>query len=200
MADKPRILQDSRDLIWSLLPLVLIALVIAGIAGSCSWGFGDKAAQESIPSFDVRDGLKADAASMPFAVRHPAVPTSWKPNSGSTQEVGSTVSSNVGWIADSGAYVQLTQTDATEEQLVMKLAGSEAAGEGVETIRGLRWVKYRGEDDKVWIADMGDARVAVKTRGGADLLTTLATAVTEASPISAERPKPADGPAPSPTP
>ncbi|WP_347956694.1 DUF4245 domain-containing protein [Gordonia aichiensis] len=184
MADKPRILHDGKDLIWSLIPLMLIALIVAGVSGSCSWGFGSSATDQRVPSFDVSAGLRADAETMPFPIREPAVPADWKSNSGSTQEIGNTVSSNVGWITPGGIYVQLTQSAATEEQLVRKLLGDTASGEGVRDIAGHQWVAYAGEENrKAWITDMGDVRLAVMSRGRDADMQTLAAAVTQAQPL-----------------
>ncbi|MGB3603729.1 MAG: DUF4245 domain-containing protein [Gordonia sp. (in: high G+C Gram-positive bacteria)] len=191
MAEKPRILQDGRDLVRTLIPLLLIALVVAGVSGSCSWGFGSSATNQNIPDFNVSAGLRADADTMPFPIRNPAVPADWKPNSGSTQEVGASVASNVGWITPDGIYVQLTQSGATEEQLVRKTLGDTANGEGVRQIADHQWVMYAGDEKRrTWIADMGDVRLAVVSRGNDADMETLAAAVTKAQPLAVERPAP----------
>lgn len=191
MAAKPRILHDGKDLVWSLLPLLLIALVVAGISGSCSFGFGDSATDRQIPTFDAAAGLQADANAMPFPIREPKLPADWKPNSGSTRDVGSSVSSNVGWITPDGAYVQLTQTAATEDQLVYKLLSDKASGAGVTTVDGQQWVEYTGDGDKrAWIADFGDVRIAVMSRAGDATLKTMASAIVAAQPLKADRDHP----------
>ncbi|GAA4666575.1 DUF4245 domain-containing protein [Gordonia humi] len=192
MADKPRILQDGKDLIWSLIALGVIILVVAGIAGSCSWGFGSDASEQKVPHFDVSEGLHADASAMPFPIREPTVPRAWQPNSGSTQEIGDKLSSNVGWITEGGAYVQLTQTDATEEKLVRSLLGDEVSGTGTQDIGGQMWVTYENLEDhqKAWIVDLGDVRVGVKSRGRDESMRVLADGVMAAQPIASDRPKP----------
>ncbi|MFT3715775.1 MAG: DUF4245 domain-containing protein [Gordonia sp. (in: high G+C Gram-positive bacteria)] len=202
MADaKPRILQDSKDMVWSLIPLLVIALIIAGIAGSCSFGFGHKATEEKIPDFDVKTALVADADTMPFPIRLPAVPADWKANSGSTKEIGAAVASNVGWITGGGAYVQLTQTGASEDELAPSLGGDGTLGDGTKDIDGRRWVAYQnGESHKrVWITDLGDVRLAVVSRGNDQDMTTLAKAAQSAQPLPVHRPDPM-GPTPQPTP
>src|SRR4051794_14976368 len=91
---KPRIMNDWKDLIWSLLPLVLICLVIAGIASQCTFtSRGPTAGQ--VPNFDAHTALAEDAKQLPFGIREPALPADWKPNSGN-REPG--VSSTVGYI------------------------------------------------------------------------------------------------------
>ena len=192
MAEKPRILTDGKDMIWSLIPLALIALVFAGIAGSCSWGFGDDATKQNIPTYDAAAGLRADAQSLPFPVREPKVPEGWKSNSGSRQDLDGKLTSNVGWITDRGAYVQLTQTDAPEESLVRKLGGDEVSGTGTRQDGGRTWVTYINEKHKkVWVTDLGDVRIAVSSTGSDEALSTLATAAVSAAPIPAgDRPVP----------
>ncbi len=191
MADKPRILQDGRDMMWSLIPLAVLILIVAGVAGSCSWGFGSDANEKTVPHFDVSSGLHADAANMAFPIRDPKVPSGWQPNSGSTQDLDATVTSNVGWITDGGAYVQLTQTDAAEESLLRQLLGEEASGTGTRDVGGRTWVTYENADHKkAWIADFGDVRIAVKGAGKDESLQTLAAAVAAAQPIVSTLPKP----------
>ena len=185
MADKPRILHDGKDLIWSLIPLALIALVVAGIAGLASWGFGDDANKQNIPRFDVSAGLHADATSMGFPIREPKTPAGWQPNSGSTQDVDGKLTSNVGWITDGGAYVQLTQTDAPEESLVRKLGGDEVAGTGDREIGGHHWVTYQNEKHKkIWVTDLRDVRIAVVSTGYDASMEKLANAVLAVQPLA----------------
>lgn len=186
---KPRILNDSKDLVWSLIPLLAIALVIAGIAGSCSWGFGTDAGKQVVPDFDSATALRVDAQNMPFPVREPKLPADWKSNSGSSQAVGTARMSNVGWITPAGAYVQLTQSDATEEQLVPVLGGDGALGSGMKNAGGHDWVAYENveQHDKLWITNLGDVRIAVLSRGSEAELRTMAEAVVAAQPLPSGR-------------
>ncbi|NLG46124.1 DUF4245 domain-containing protein [Gordonia sp. (in: high G+C Gram-positive bacteria)] len=191
MADKPRILHDGKDLIWSLIPLMVIALVVAGVSGSCSWGFGDSATHQNVPTFDVKAGLQADADTMPFPIRQPEVPADWKANSGSTAQIGNSLASNVGWITPDGVYVQLTQTAATEDELVFKLLAESATGAGVRDIDGHPWVQYTGEGERrAWITDLGDVRIGVVSRGRDATMDILAKAVVAAQPLPANRNRP----------
>ena len=34
---KPRVLQDGRDMFWSLAPLVVACVILAGVLGMCSF-------------------------------------------------------------------------------------------------------------------------------------------------------------------
>ncbi|MFW0784416.1 DUF4245 domain-containing protein [Gordonia sp. CPCC 206044] len=185
MAGKPRILHSSKDMIWSLVPLLIICAVVAIASGNCSVGLTGQASDDQTPSFDVTHALAADARDLPFPIRRPATPEGWKPNSGSTQEVGGTRVSTVGWITDVGAYVQLSQTDATEDDLVGHLGDGAALGAGTKQVGGRDWVVYTTEDGKkFWITDLGDVRIAVLSRGPDDAMATIATAVLGQAPLT----------------
>ncbi|MFT4087225.1 MAG: DUF4245 domain-containing protein [Gordonia sp. (in: high G+C Gram-positive bacteria)] len=182
---KPRILNDSRDLVWSLIPLLAIALLIAGLAGSCSWGFGTDAGKQVIPSFDSETALRVDAENMSFPIREPELPQDWKSNSGSSQPLGSSMMSTVGWITPAGAYVQLTQTGATEDRLVPALGDQGVLGSGMKEIGGHKWVAYENieQHNKIWVTDLGDVRIAVMSRGSDAEMETLAKAIVAAQPL-----------------
>ncbi|MFZ2509971.1 MAG: DUF4245 domain-containing protein [Gordonia sp. (in: high G+C Gram-positive bacteria)] len=183
---KPRILNDSRDMVWSIIPLLVICVIIAGIAGSCSWGFGTDAAKQSIPSFDSGAAFTADARTLPFEIREPAVPAGWQSNSGTTTTVGNSLTSNVGWITESGNFVQLSQSQATEEGLVRNLGGDGVLGTGTAEAGGRTWITYanESEDRLVWITDLGNVRIGLLGRGDNPPLDVLATATLRAQPLA----------------
>ncbi|GAA4487977.1 DUF4245 domain-containing protein [Rhodococcus olei] len=185
--DKPRILQNNRDIIWSLIPLVLFAIVIAGIARSCSFSPGGPTAGP-VPQFDVAAALNFDAAEMGFPIRNPVVPEGWQPNSGSRGTVagdGGGDVSTVGYITDAGRYLQLSQSNATEDALVRWVAGEPRASTGVEQFGPASWVQYTQEgSEPIWVADLGTVRVLLTGSGSTEEFGTLATAVGEAQPLS----------------
>ena len=121
MADKPRILNNSKDMIMSLLVLlVLVALVVIS-SRNCSIGLTGGASDDKTPPFDVHTALRADAGAMPFPVRQPVLPSNWKPNSGTNGRAGDKPISTVGWITPTGFYLGLSQTDAGESALLPSL-------------------------------------------------------------------------------
>lgn len=191
MAAKPRILNNSKDMVWSLIPLVVLCVFVVFASQNCSVGLQGGASDDRTAPFEVTAALRADADTMPFPIRHPQVPASWKPNSGSTTTVGGSLTSNVGWITDAGAYLQLTQSGAREDDLVVSLSdrGSDAEkskllGSGMKTIDGRSWVAYEsGDHTKVWITDLGEVRIAVLSKGPDADMTTLASAVARAEPL-----------------
>ncbi|WP_081706244.1 DUF4245 domain-containing protein [Nocardia sp. CNY236] len=182
---KPRIMNDYRDLFWSLIPLVLLAVVFAGLASQCSFA-ANGPTQGQIPHFDVRAALTADARTLPFPIRHPVVPAEWTPNSGSRESIGGTGGgpvSTVGYLTEQGTYMRFTQSSATEEALSRFELGSRYAS-GTEKIAAQQWTVYAEPGaETAWIADFGRSRVLITGAGDQAAFTTLATAITAAEPL-----------------
>lgn len=184
---KPRILHDYRDLFFSLIPLVLIAVVFAGVTSQCSFSASGPT-QGAIPSFDAAAALRSDAQNLSFPVREPELPANWKPNSGSrdtiTEAGGGTVST-IGYITGSGTYMELDQSDATEDVLARHIIGGRYAT-GTQEVGGQKWVVYAEPDaEPAWIADLGATRVLIRGAGDPAAFETLAGAVTAARPLEA---------------
>jgi hypothetical protein len=182
---KPRILLNYKDLFFSLIPLVLIAVVFAGLASQCSFA-GKGPTQGEIPHFDVKAALTSDAHTLAFPIRNPSVPADWTPNSGSRADIagaGGGAVSTVGYITHQGTYMQLTQTDATEESLARFVLGSRYAS-GTQQLGDQRWTVYaEPTEETAWIADLGRTRVLIKGAGNEGAFRTLAQAVTAAQPL-----------------
>ncbi|GED97212.1 DUF4245 domain-containing protein [Gordonia crocea] len=197
MADKPRILNSSRDMIMSLLALLALVALVVVSSRNCSVGLTGGAGDDKIPPFNVQAALKADAASMSFPIREPSLPSSWKPNSGTRDQIGDKLVSTVGWVTPSGFYLGLSQTDAAESALLPTLnpnreTDGDLSGTGTREIDGRRWVTYVVGDRlapsdgvrKVWIADLGDVRIGLSGKATEADFTTLARAVVLAVPIA----------------
>ena len=114
---------------WSLAPLVLGCILLAGMVGMCS--FAPRGTnQGQIPTYDVATALRADAATLGFPIRLPQLPAGWQPNSGgrggiengrtdpSTGQRLNAATSIVGYISPTGMYLSLTQSNADEDKLV----------------------------------------------------------------------------------
>ncbi|HEY6648645.1 MAG TPA: DUF4245 domain-containing protein [Mycobacterium sp.] len=202
---KPRILQDGRDMFWSLAPLVIACIVLAGMLGMCSFqpnGPGKGPA----PSYDAPAALQADADALKIPIRLPKLPDGWQANSGSRKGIdgGRTdpasrqstraVSSTVGYLAPSGMYVSLTQSNADEDKLVESI-NTNLYPTGTQEVDGVKWVVYEGggQDGKpaepLWTTRLngptGPAQIAISGAAGTDEYRILAAATQTQSPLTA---------------
>ncbi|WP_409436724.1 DUF4245 domain-containing protein [Mycobacterium sp. SMC-14] len=197
---KPRILQDWRDMFWSIVPLVLACVALAGLAGTCAFRPGGITAGP-VPSYDAATAVKADAQTLGFPVRLPQLPEGWQPNSGSRGSITDgrsdakgqrlrAVTSRVGYVSPTGMYVSLTQSNADEVPLVASISPG-LHPTGSEDVDGTRWVVYQGDGDPVWTtrlaAKAGAAQLAISGAGGPELFRTVAAAVQSQPPLPATR-------------
>lgn len=181
---------------WSIIPLVLACLALAGLAGTCAFRPGGITAGP-VPSYDAAVALKADAQTLGFPVRLPQLPDGWQPNSGSRGSITDgragdsgqrlrAVTSRVGYISPGGMYVSLTQSNADEVPLVASIQPS-LRPTGAEDVDGTRWVVYQGDGDAVWTTRLtgktGAAQLAISSAGGPELFRTLAAAVQSQPPL-----------------
>lgn len=202
-AAKSRLLHDGRDMFWSIVPLVAACLLLAGLLGMCSFQAGGPGPGPA-PSYDAPAALRADADALGIPIRVPALPEGWNSNSGSRRGIdgGRTdpatgqalraVASTVGYLAPSGMYVSLTQSNADEEKLVGSLS-DDVMPTGVADVDGVRWVVYEGSDgegdpvEPVWTTRLdgagGPAQIALTGAADADEFRTLASATQTAAPL-----------------
>ncbi|OBI45887.1 DUF4245 domain-containing protein [Mycobacterium sp. E796] len=202
---KPRLLQDGRDMFWSLMPLVIGCILLAGLVGMCSFQpVGTN--KGTIPSYDAAAALRADAQALGFPIRLPQLPAGWHPNSGgrggidngrtdpSTGQRLHAATSTVGYISPTGMYLGLIQSNADEDKLVGSVHPS-AYPTGAVDVGGVNWVVYRaagrnGSDtEPVWttrlIGPAGATQIAITGAGSPDEFRTLASATQTASPLPA---------------
>ncbi len=185
---------------WSLVPLVLACVALAGLAGTCAFRPGGVTAGP-VPAYDAVTALTADAQTLGFPVRLPKLPEGWQPNSGSRGSItdGRTdasgqrlraVTSRVGYVSRSGRYISLTQSNADEVALVSSIRPG-LHPTGSEDVDGTRWVVYGGEGDPVWTTRLagksGAAQLAITSAGDAEVFRTLAAAVQSQPPLPSTR-------------
>ncbi len=199
---KPRLLQDGRDMFWSIAPLVAACIILAGVVGMCSIAPGG-INRGSVPSYNAVSALRADAQTLGFPVRLPRLPEGWQPNSGgrggipdgrtdpSTGQRLHAVTSTVGYISPTGMYLSLTQSNADEDKLVGSIHPSMYPS-GTVDVDGTRWIVYQGDSvESVWTTRLkspaGPAQVAITGAGGVDQFRTLAVATQSQPPLPAHR-------------
>lgn len=197
---KDRLLQDGRDMFWSMAPLVLACIALAGMLGMCSFA-PTGPGRGPAPQYDAPAALAADAAALKIPIRVPALPDGWHANSGSrggieggridpvTHQPARAVSSTVGYLTPAGMYVALIQSNADEEKLVASIR-SGMYPTGARDIDGVHWVLYEGAGDDqqgtepIWTAHLsGPAQVAITGSASAADFQTLAQATAKARPI-----------------
>jgi hypothetical protein len=203
---KPRLLQDGRDMFWSIAPLVLACIVLAGVLGMCSFA-PNGPGKGPTPTYDAPAALQADANDLKIPVRVPRLPDGWQSNSGSRKGVegGRTgpssgqhvraVSTTVGYLTPTGMYLSLTQSNADEDKLVASI-NTDLYPTGVQDVDGVKWVVYEGGErdgkqaEAVWTARLngasGPAQIAITGAAGTDEYRTLAAATQTQSPLSAK--------------
>ncbi|BCI54706.1 membrane protein [Mycolicibacterium litorale] len=195
---KPRLLQDGRDMFWSIAPLVVACIVLAGLLGMCSFQ-GSGPTEGPAPSYDAARALQADADALKIPIRLPALPDGWRANSGGrsgieagaedprTGQTTRAVVSRTGYLAPSGRYVSLTQSNADEDKLVESITPG-LVPSGAQDVDGVSWVVYQGGEDvePVWTTRLsGDAQIAITGAGSADEFRTLAAATQKQQPLTA---------------
>jgi hypothetical protein len=199
---KPRLLQDGRDMFWSIAPLVAACIILAGVVGMCSFAPGG-VHRGPVPSYNAASALRADALTLGFPVRLPHLPDGWQANSGgrggiperrtdpSTRQRLHAATSTVGYISPAGMYVSLTQSNADEDKLVGSIHTSMYPS-GTVDVNGTRWITYQGDEtEPVWTARLnspaGPAQMAVTGAGSAEDFRTLAAATQSQPPLPAHR-------------
>lgn len=201
---KNRLLQDGRDMFWSMAPLVLACVVLAGVLGMCSFQPSGPGAGPA-PNYDAPAALAADAAALKIPIRLPALPAGWAANSGgrggidggrvdpATGQKARAVSSRVGYLTPAGMYLSLTQSNADEDALISSL-DTDLVPTGTQDVDGVKWVVYEaGEGEPAWTTrlpgvtragrETGDTQVAITGSADNDEFRVLAKAVQSAAPL-----------------
>jgi hypothetical protein len=100
------------------------------------------------------------------------------------------VLSTVGYLAPSGMYLALTQSNADEDKLVGSIDPT-MHPTGTQDVNGVQWVVYEGDGnaEPVWTTRLngptGPAQIAIKGAAGTNEYRTLAAAVQSQSPLPA---------------
>ncbi len=168
-----------RDILLSLLLLVPVVLVIAGLNRACTFSpAGPTVDPAQLPVVDAPERLREASTRTDFPLRIPALPSGWRANSVNEQAVAGSRLVEVGWITPQGRYLRLVQSNLNEEALLVSAVdrGTPVA-RGTTEIAGTRWVMYQAEEP-VWIADVGGVRLLVSGSASEPDFRTLAAAAT----------------------
>ena len=187
---------------WSIGPLVLACVVLAGVLGMCSFAPSGPGPGPA-PVYNAPAALQADADALKFPIRVPALPEGWQANSGSRGgiDAGRTdasgqparaTMSRVGYLTPTGRYVSLSQSNADEARLMQYFDGG-LVPTGAQDVDGVNWVVYEGGNAEseyrypVWTTRLpsraGPTQIAITGAAGTDEYRTLAAAVQKQSPL-----------------
>jgi hypothetical protein len=155
--------------------LLLVVVVLGFLSGGAGFTPAGPVADPSTARVvDAPAQLRAITA--PFPLRVPATPQGWRSNSVGTDLVAGRKAVRTGYLTPSAGYLQLQQSDASEEALLA--AVGERAAQGVQEVGGVRWVVYGTRPtEPVWIADVKGVRLVLTGSATDDEFRTLATAV-----------------------
>ncbi len=161
--------------------LLAVVLVIGGL--SHGFGFaptGPTVDPSAVPVVDAPAALTSLAPAVAFPVRAPVTPAGWRANSVADDPVAGTgrTAVRVGYLTAQSQYLQLLQSDATEEALLASQAGTRTlVAQGTQDVAGQRWVVYGARPgEPVWIADLGAVRLLITGSAVDDDYRTLAAA------------------------
>lgn len=186
MADKkPRIFQDSRDILLSLLVVVGLMVPTVAFTGMCSFNSG---APENGPvqKVDAEQIFSMEAKAMNFPLRLPQTPEGWTTNSARRTTVNRQPASVVGWVTKEGAYLQLTQTDQPLDKAVQDVDEHGRTQQEAVTVAGQKFEVYTSAEKNVrdvWAADLGDVRLIFSGTASKAEFEQIAQKTLEAAPL-----------------
>ena len=186
MPSKPRHLLSGRDMAYSIIPLVLICLVLAGASRACSFSPGGPQAAPPV-AVDAAASLTANARTVDFPVRLPGLPGGWTANSGSVTTVPGAAGGTViatGWISPAGRYLRLAQSDASPDALRAEQLDGDRTPTSAEDLAGTSWTIFTATgSETAWVADLGTVRLLITGSGTDQEFRTLAISTTTADPL-----------------
>ena len=141
---------------WSMAPLVLACIVLAGVLGMCSFAPNGPGPGPA-PPYDAPAALQADADALKFPIRLPKLPEGWHANSGGARQhrgradrragkPARAVTSRVGYLAPTGMFISLTQSDADEDKLDRGRSTPVWCRRARRTSTACSWIVYEGGD------------------------------------------------------
>lgn len=193
MAEKPRILQNRRDMVLTMVPLLALCLIVLFASGNFKLGFGADPKDETVDPINPKGVFQVSADTLGFPVRMPGgagvvdgVPEGWKATATRDDEVvGGTVFS-VNYVTPEKNSLQLSQSGSPLETVVESVYGTKAKPSGSVPVEGRTWAVY-GPNDKnrsAWVLQLDGAVIVVFGGGTVPRFTELAAAVQSQQPLA----------------
>lgn len=183
---KPRAFQSTKDIVLSLVVLLVAMFLTVGFTGLCSFDPGEADRSGPVQEVDAASVLQMDARSLDIPIRNPEMPEGWVPNSARRVMVGGEPSSLVGWVVNGENYISLTQTGA-DFKAATQPDDSLREETGTETTGDVEWHVFTGEDARpLWVADLGDVRLAIEAMASQEQTRTAAEKIAATEPIDVE--------------
>ena len=180
---KPRAFQSAKDIVLSLVVLLVAMFLTVGFTGLCSFDPGDADRSGPVQEVDADAVLKMDARTFDFPIRNPEMPEGWVPNSARRVMVNGEPSSLVGWVVNGENYISLTQTGA-DFKAASQPDDSVREETNTETTGDVEWHVFTGEDARpLWVADLGDVRLVIEAMASAEQTRTAAEKIAATDPI-----------------
>ena len=142
--------------------LAVVVLALTGLTRACSFSpTAPTVDRGAVQRIDVAQVTRDATAAVPFALRAPAMPADWIPQSSDVRPVGGTRAFRLGWVTPENAFVRLVQSDAPEDALVASEQGTPPAL-GPVAVGGRTWTTYRGvRGEPLWVTDVDGVRWVV---------------------------------------
>jgi hypothetical protein len=139
--------------------LAVIVLALTGLTRACSFSPTSPAVDRgTVQRIDVAQVSRDAARAVPFAVRAPAMPADWIPQSSDVRPVGAGRAFRVGWLTPENGFLRLVQSNADEAALVVSEEGTPQAL-GPVAAGGRTWTTYRGaRGEALWVTDVDGVR------------------------------------------
>jgi hypothetical protein len=149
-----------------MIVLAVIVLALTGLTRACSFSpTTPDLDRGTVQRVDVAEVSQDAARSVPFAVRAPAMPADWIPQSSDVRPIGTARAFRLGWVTPENGFLRLVQSDAPEEALVPSEQGGPQAL-GPVSAGGRTWTTYRGaRGEALWVTDVDGVRWLVTGDG-----------------------------------
>ncbi|WP_092979838.1 DUF4245 domain-containing protein [Actinopolyspora lacussalsi] len=182
--------RGPRAMLFAMLPLILVVLGIAGLSGRCSFSpLGPSLDSSTAPTINASEELDSAARRVDFQVLRPELPEGWRANSADVRQVApDSTAVQVGWLTGRTHYVRLSQSPASEAELVSFETEQRPRALGTVDVADRKWVIYRSiRSERAWVSERDDVRLLITGNGDEREFRTMARAVSRASVVEAGR-------------